>query len=331
MVRRGEAGSITIAGKSFATTPVFDTYWTFAVERHAIFLRRLRNVWPTTSDPVLAKYKFTNVYRVLDRTSQYLVREVINEGSQDAPELFFRILLFKLFNKIETWELLRARLGEVRFSDYRFETIDEILTEALYRKQTIYSAAYIMPSGGRNGESKKHRSHLHLLEKMMAEKVVYKVQKAKSMAEAFFILRSYPMIGDFLAYQFVTDLNYSDLTDFSELEFVVAGPGAIDGLKKCFPEMSPSEATILIRHMCEHQEQLQENLGLKPVTLCGHRLQLIDCQNLFCETDKYARVAHPSIRGVSGRTRIKQSFKATGPLPPVVFPNKWKLSGELVV
>ena len=44
-------------------------------------------------------------------------------------------------------------------------------------------------------------------------------------------------IGDFLAYQFATDLNYGNLTDFSEMEFVVPGPGALDGIRKCFSDL----------------------------------------------------------------------------------------------
>jgi hypothetical protein len=295
-----------------------------------IFQRRLREMWPATADPILAKFKFTNVYRVLDRTSQYLVGEVIQKGDQNPSELFFRILLFKLFNKIETWKLLLRHLGEIRFSEYRFELIDHVLMEALSRKQRIYSAAYIMPSGGPNGESKKHRSHLKLLETMMRERVPQKLQATRTMAEGFAVLRSYPMIGDFLAYQFVTDLNYSDLTNYSEREFVVAGPGAMDGLKKCFPNMSKSDAPTLIRFMFDNQEELQRELGLGPVSLCGRPLQLIDCQNLFCETDKYARVAYPDIVGISGRTRIKQSFRATGRLLAPVFPEKWNLDPELI-
>jgi len=45
-----------------------------------------------------------------------------------------------------------------------------------------------------------------------------------------------PHNWDFLAYQFVTDINYSEITDFSEMDFVVPGPGARDGLKKCFAD-----------------------------------------------------------------------------------------------
>jgi hypothetical protein len=165
---------------------------------------------------------------------------------------------------------------------------------------------------------------------MMQEAVPQRLQETGTMAEGFAILRSYPMIGDFLAYQFVTDLNYSDLTDYSEQEFVVAGPGAMDGLKKCFPNMLSLDAPALIRFMCDHQEALQQDLGLEPVSLCGRSLQLIDCQNLFCETDKYARVAYPDIEGISGRTRIKQSFRTSGPLLSPVFPSKWNLDVDLI-
>jgi hypothetical protein len=321
---------INIAGKSFEITPVFHAYWQFASERHAIFRRRLKELSPVTADPILARFKFTNAYRVLDRTSQYLVREVIRKGDQSPREVFFRILMFKLFNKIETWELLKRHLGEIRYSEYHFKVFDGILLEALLEKQRIYSAAYIMPSGGLNGESKKHRSHLRLLESMISDDVPHKLQGVKTMAEGFAILRSYPMIGNFLAYQFVTDLNYSNLTNFSEREFVVAGPGAMDGLKKCFPHMSTSDAPTLIRFMCDQQEILQQELGLEPVNLCGRPLQLIDCQNLFCETDKYARVAFPDIAGLSGRTRIKQSFKSSGPLLTPVFPLKWNLNSRSI-
>jgi hypothetical protein len=315
-----------IGGRRRETTAVFEAYWRFAAERQAIFFRRLNRAFPVTTDPILEKFKFTNAYRILDRTTQYLMRHVIMEGEQSRPELFFRILLFKLFNKIETWQLLIQHFGNLRFPDYRFADYDRVLTEALQNGRRIYSAAYIMPSGGPNGESKKHRSHLKLLEMMMRDNVPQKLGDLTSMRAGFDVLRSYPMIGDFLAYQYITDLNYSIITNFSEMEFVVPGPGALDGLKKCFPDMSPAEAPLLIREVCENQAAFQRELGLVPIELWGRALQLIDCQNLFCEVGKYARIAHPEIPGFSDRTRIKQNFRTTGPITHPVFPEKWRLA-----
>lgn len=315
-----------IAGKLQEVTLMFSEYWRFAAERHRIFMRRLEDQLPTTNDPILSHFKFTNAFRILDRTSQYLIREVIAKGEQTPNELFFRILLFKIFNKAATWELLQDRLGEIRYSTFEYHFYDRILTEALQSGRRIYSAAYIMPSGGKNGEAKKHRSHLLLLMRMMSEEVPAKLQHTKTMKEGFDLLRSFPMLGNFLAYQFITDLNYSGLTEYTEMEFVIPGPGAMDGLKKCFPKMLPNDAVDLIRFVCDNQVSLQQALGITPITLFGRSLQLIDCQNLFCEADKYARVAFPHIVGISGRTRIKQAFRVTGPLPKPVFPRKWQIT-----
>ena len=93
-------------------TVVYDTYWSFAVERQEVFLRRLEGCPPPwTHDSILHHYKFPNAYRASDRVSQYLIRNVIYEGPQSPEGIFFRTLLFKIFNRIETWELLKAKLG----------------------------------------------------------------------------------------------------------------------------------------------------------------------------------------------------------------------------
>ena len=130
-------------------TFVYDTYWRFAVERQEVFFRRLRGSSPPwTDDPILARFKFTNAYRASDRVSQYLIRNVIYGGPQSPEEVVFRTLLFKLFNRIETWELLNSTLGAIEYSSYSFDAYDRVLTEALAAGRPIYSAAYIMPFGG---------------------------------------------------------------------------------------------------------------------------------------------------------------------------------------
>jgi hypothetical protein len=149
------------------------------------------------------------------------------------------------------------------------------------------------------------------------------------MQEGFEKLRAYPTIGDFLAYQFITDINYSNITDFSEMEFVVPGPGARDGLRKCFADPGGLNEPELIRLMADLQEQEFARLGLDFQPLWGRRLQLIDCQNLFCEVDKYARVAHPQILGRTGRTRIKQKFEPTLASIDFFYPPKWKLNENM--
>jgi hypothetical protein len=312
------------------TSAAFDTYWRFAAERQKVYFRRLKEKnGPWTNDPIIGVHKFTNAYRAADRVSQFLIRNVIyrNDLSEQAEEVFFRLMLFKLFNKIETWKLLESQLGEISYKEYRFEKYDAILSKAMSEKNRIYSAAYIMPPGGSAfGHKSKHQNHLRLLELMMKDGLVKKMSKLKRMQPGFELLRSYPTIGDFLAYQFITDVNYSEITDFSEMDFVIPGPGARDGIRKCFIDSGGLNEAEIIKLMVDNQENEFERLGLSFESLFGRRLQLIDCQNLFCEVDKYCRVAHPDIAGLSGRTRIKQKFTPTAdPLIPW-FPPKWGIN-----
>jgi hypothetical protein len=322
---------VRIGSADLIVSEVFDTYWKFAAERQNIFFKRLRNEFPLTSDSILSLFKFTNAYRASDRVSQYLIREIAYSGEQTHDEIFFRIVLFKMFNKIETWELIRATLGEICYRDFNFDVYDRVLTSALERKSRIYSAAYIMPSGGADGERRKHRSHLKLLQQMMKDQVPEKIANIGSMKRAFELLRSYPMIGDFLAMQFITDLNYSSLTNFDEMEFVVAGPGALDGIRKCFPDADLRGAAEIIRFMSESQDEQFGRRGIRFDSLWGRRLQLIDCQNLFCEVDKYSRQAHPDVPGRSGRTRIKQQFVANPQRLSLFYPPKWSLNYKIPV
>ena len=163
----------------------------------------------------------------------------------------------------------------------------------------------------------------------VANRVWFRLQDSRDLREVFLLLKSYPSLGDFLAFQLAIDLNYSPLIDHDEAQFVVAGPGARDGLAKTFPNAAPEDAESLIALMMERQEAEFSRLNLNFRSLWGRRLQLIDCQNLFCEVSKYTRVSHPEIAGLSGRTRIKQTFKPQGPPPQPWYPPKWALNDEI--
>lgn len=329
--RRSTIGSNRFAG--LQPTRVYDSYWRFAAERQAIFFRRLSGAAaPWTDDAILRRHKFTNAYRASDRVSQFLIRHVIyGEAYSDEPaEVVFRILIFKLFNKIETWRLLERELGAVRWADFDAKRYDAVLSRAFASGQRLYSAAYIIPpirqadAGG-----VKHRGHLWLVAQMMLDELPRRLADAPSLQAVYETLKGYPSIGAFLGFQLAIDMNYSAVVDHSEDDFVVAGPGALDGLSKCFANAAEFEAADLIEYVAARQEQEFERLGLAFQDLWGRPLQLIDCQNLFCEISKYARVAHPEVSGVSGRTRIKQIFQPTPARLSVWYPPKWGLNDRI--
>lgn len=313
-------------GRRLRTTPVFDTYWRFAAKRQEMFMRRVAgDAPPWTEDPVLRAHRFTNAYRASDRVSQYLIRNVLYGGPTSPEDIFFRAILFKLFNRIETWEALTTALGSLSWREFDFDAYAHVLDGLIERGARVYSAAYIMPSPA-FGSRRKHRNHLRLIEHMMADGAAAKIGRARSLQAVFENLRSYPSLGDFLAFQFTIDLNYSELTDFSEMDFVVAGPGARDGIRKCFSDSAGLTDAEIIRVIAERADREFERLGLRFRNLWGRSLQLIDCQNLFCEVSKYARVAHPDVLGESGRTRIKQKFAARPTPVPQWYPPKWGLA-----
>lgn len=310
---------------------VYDSYWYLAAERQNIFFKRLNDeLGPWTYDPIIQKHKFTNAYRASDRVSQYLIKNVIYKGSQDPNEVFFRIILFKLFNKIETWELLNEKLNEISVKSFNYRDYDAVLSSAMNDGKRIYSAAYIMASGAKIfGPGKKHQSHLKLIQMMMDNHLPEKLCQCTSMGQAYELLLDCPMIGSFLAYQFATDINYSDITDFSEMSFVMPGPGALNGIKKCFTSLGEYSAVDIIKMMADTQEKEFERLGIDFKTLWGRQLQLIDCQNIFCETDKYARVKFPEVQGQTKRTRIKQIFKMNLDKFEPWYPPKWNINNQI--
>lgn len=317
---------IHVSGRTLHPTPVFDTYWRFAAERQAIYDARVAGrPGPWTEDVVLLRHRFTNCFRASDRVSQYLIREVSYVGSQAPDEIVFRTVLFKLFNRVSTWRLLTDALGELTWENFDLAAFDQVLTDAFSRGARLYSAAYVVPPP-RLGADRKHTNHLRLVEHMMTTGLTERLLAADSLRAVYETLLSYPAMGDFLAYQFAIDLNYSTAINFDEMEFVVPGPGARDGIRKCFGPAADGIEPEVIRYMAEHQEEHFDRLGLNFTGLRGRPLQLIDCQNLFCEVDKYARVAHPEIAGHSGRSRIKQLFAPIAEPVTAWFPPKWNLA-----
>jgi hypothetical protein len=321
-----EPETIWVAGRPLPVSPVFGTYWRFAATRQAIYEARLAGrPAPWTDDPVLRGHRFTNCYRAADRVSQFLIREVAYRGPQAPREVVFRVLLFKLFNKVATWSLLEQKLGPPAWATFDLAAYDQVLTDAMNAGNRLYSAAYVIPPPPL-GAARKHTNLLRLLALMMDSDLAGDLQRAPTMRTAFELLRSFPGLGGFLAYQLLIDINYSRVLNFSEMDFVVAGPGARHGIRKCFGPGSAGIEPEIIRYMAEHQHEHFTRLGLTFTGLRGRRpLQLVDCQNLFCEVDKAARLKHPDITVPGGRTRIKQRFTASPAPVPAWFPPKWNL------
>ena len=305
---------------------VYDLYWYFAYERQNIFFKKMNGeTSPWTNDPILQEYKFCNSYRVNDRVSQYLLKNVIyNSKKYSDEDMLFRIVLFKLFNKESTWELLLNSFNDITLKTFNVKEYSKVLEKSISNGIKIYNDAYISCANKVFGYDRKHDNHLALLKKMFIEdRIQDKIVNCKTMEEAFNIIKSHPLIGNFMAYQLVTDINYSEVVNWKEDEFTVAGPGSLRGIKKCFIDKGNMNDEDIIRYMYEHQDEEFKRLNLKFKRIGNRPLQLIDCQNIFCELDKYCRQALPDLK--SNRTKIKKKYIAKNEKINYIYPPKWMI------
>ena len=303
-------------------------YFYFMQERMNMFWRKMNGTgsmnW--TDDPILCTYKFTNVYRATDRVSQYLIRHVIydNSGVFSAEDVLLRILVFKIFNKIETWEYLERILPEpITIRSFDAHKISLLLSRR-QRQVPIFNNAYMMAGSHRlyNDLPSKHEKWLTMIQKEFIDTCLFKqIQEVDRLEAVYNLLRRCSFLGEFLAYQYAIDFNYSPYLNFSEDSFVKAGIGAIRGIKKCFQSYGHTYEDAII-YVHEHIEQLRERYGytnFRP--LPGHEPTLIDLQNCFCETDKYLRAKIPDLK--IGNIRIKQKYRESDKPIQFYFPAKW--------
>src|SRR5690606_19075145 len=143
---------------------------------------------------------------------------------------------FRLLNKNLTWVELEKRVGNISLSTFNTDSYASAL-EDIRQSQPIYGNAFILCANKAFGFDQKHRNHLALLEHVFKQdKLLKNLLAASSLQELFATLRLLPLIGDFMAYQIAIDLNYSEVFNFSENDFTIAGPGAVRGIRKCIQD-----------------------------------------------------------------------------------------------
>jgi hypothetical protein len=329
--RREKGQSVEVFARKRPPVPrrdVFNLYWEFAHERHAIYERRVQGLpRPWTSDPILETFKFCNVYRASDRVSQFLIREVAyaDDGATELDTIF-RIVAFRTFSRPATWQAVGSFLGrQPTLKDLASDRFLNALDHAREATGGLYTGAFILCATDAYGRALKHHNHVELFRDMFLRRAAgERILAAESLESVFHILHEFPLMGDFMSYQTAVDLNYSSLLSFDENDFTVAGPGALRGIRKAFEDLGDYRPQDVIRWVVDRQEQEFAGLGLDFRGLWGRSLYAIDCQSLFCELDKYCREARPEL--TSARKRIKARFTPTAESMRLFFPPKWKLN-----
>jgi hypothetical protein len=142
-----------------------EQFYGFMQERESIRLARLRgDKWPWTSDLVLRAYKFTNVKRAHDKTSQLLRTEFYETHVTKHPEawcgqheglaltnlgghrvILLNCALFRLFGSIE---MVRAVGWKRHWDQIVRASVEAVAKSRLEVRATVYTKAYIIPNCG---------------------------------------------------------------------------------------------------------------------------------------------------------------------------------------
>lgn len=298
-------------------------FFLYARERQAVLMRRRSGqARPWTEDHILDTYRFCNIYREDDATTQWLARWV-RDPLASRPEVLLAVVLFRWFNRIGTGEAIfrqtvglndRGRVGTPW--SYLLETGEtEPMEHAIRRfcgRGPYVTGAYIIktPDG-----MDKVRGVLWCVDQFCRLSVSARPDKMfgdrlmgwREMADTLLgsrgsyrledvwqWLREFPYLGDFMAYEIVTDLRHTDLLRDAPDIYTWAnpGPGAMRGLNRLhgrdLHHRQPKHVFV-----CEMRDLLRlANEDFKHIWphRTGHDVEMRDIEHTLCEFDKYRRV-----------------------------------------
>lgn len=232
-------------------------FFAFARERHATYLRRRAGVTPWTSDPILQAWRFTNVFRELDAVTVWF-RENVRDPLRDKPEVLLATVLFRWFNRITTGEAIFKQealgLGGEQPGETAWDAllrlgsgdgIDCVRAAVNSLPGPYVTGAYIIKTP--DGMDKVDGVLWCVQQFMRAQhggKNEWQWIAERRLAEPGEIsleatwkwLREFPYMGDFMAYEVVTDLRHTALLDQAPdiMTWANPGPGAARGLGRVF-------------------------------------------------------------------------------------------------
>ena len=129
-----------------------------------------------------------------------------------------------------------------------------------------------------------------------------------------------------MAYQYVQDLNYSDIVRWDDNEFCAAGFGTIRGIERTFDIEGTPDYGRIVQWTYENFRYLVKEYDINGrfEGIPDHPPQVPDLSNCFCEVDKYLRMKGISTEGkqIKGK-KMKAHFAPNNNPIEYMFPPKW--------
>lgn len=276
---------------------------TWIKERYTVHLKKdvLGEPAPWTDNPIIRKFRFTNIRREHDRETKWVIENLCKKSPEEFEGNLIgkwaNMILFRIFNKSETFK----HIFPVNFDCVDWDKIHAYF-ESCPKGYTFFTNAF--NTGGikvvcnkKTGKNDPKISVIEYIEMLFQDGELECLDT--NQADVFFNnLIRIPGLGKFLAYQILVDWTYCPECPFSENEFVVvAGPGCKNGLKLIFADpdgMTPEEQIFWLR---DNWGRLSEwlNIDWTPESLFvdlrpeDRVMNVMSLENCMCELSKYIR------------------------------------------
>lgn len=303
--------------------PVFykdrlELLYEYIVQRYTIFKRRESGMnyedWYEGVQPLFREYKFTNIFREDDRVSRWLINNISNNSKFSLEERFWRSILFRLYNRIDTAEELNLLdknlwdrsdkenlklLENVHHDIYTraFKTLGLKLQLGRYSKNLntklgpLYFIKYLRDEYHKN--LSETQEEWHPLDK---NGNFNKDLTADSLYKWFLQFKG---IGHFFAYQLFVDITYIKECPVSENCFTIAGPGCQRGLNELIEDWKNYSYEEMLFYLTDNLEEIfrkeiDPNFSCRELFSdrkeCDQCFNVMSMENIFCEFKKYLYV-----------------------------------------
>lgn len=286
-------------------------FWYWINERHRIYIRKtMGDPKPWTTDSILRDYKFTNVFRELDRGTVWLRENFIQPHWNDDPGLIVaNVAWYRMFNYWGTGEYLGWQDNPWTEPGWK-EFARVKLHIAMAEGRQVFTNAHIIWS--EEGKPKIDAIVDYAANVWAAREDIADTCSLGWLQTVFEKLTSFRGIGDFQAYEITTDLRHTRLLDHATdiNTWANAGPGALRGLRRLgLPAKNQKEALESMRGLLLDSEfslfpprKFSDIARLEPHV---PTLELRDIEHSLCEFDKFCRVKFDE-----GEPRMKYNGRA---------------------
>lgn len=286
-------------------------YW--ICEREAVRKKKedLNCKPPYTKDPVIANNRFTNVRRMDDKLSKWMLKNwYLPDGYARYDTALIAGLLARMINRQET---LTAITGGKHFTKFDYDAAYTAMYKIKDSGRPVFTSVYIIngASGGPKIDQVLNaiRDCARVCDKRASRFIV-----TNSMQQTAKRLNSLRGVGGFISGQVVADLRHvlGGANWWGDrMTWAPPGPGSSRGMKYLLGQASPEDMAGRGNDLSEKQflpalrdliELARINKKVGPI-FKERKLEAHDIQNTLCELGKFVRVKY-------GTGRAKNAYSA---------------------